>query len=416
MKKDFYIRLCDRVDRLVYLKNSPYKLAVKLLWWIIRSSFTPENYNKKILSNEKKRGGGNIIKKEKVRFAVLLKGGIGDLAIGGVLVSKLFAYFPKESQIDICLHSVVLGKKLFNNQNFYKNIVDAETIEYRDYDAVIELDVYFPRIIYLNPNVEFIDSRVKNYISSLKSFHNTYPTITRTDRVPVRIMLMELTHKNRITCLDIDNILNISAKDLWEIYVDEKISNEIYAKWPQLKKPFITVGRSVDSTNKYSDSIRLWSVDSYNEWIDLFKKKFPEVTVVQLGISKERCESLNCDLNLLGETSFEEVLWLLKKSKLHMDGECGYVHLRHFLTNAEGKSLVLFGPTSIEIKSYPENINIRCSDSCELRYCEWMSGENWQSYCPKSQSKKALCIHSISPQDVFSQTFHELSRLMDAKL
>ncbi len=226
------------------------------------------------------------------------------------------------------------------------------------------------------------------------------------------MMLIEVLNKNRITCLDINDLLGITPDCIWNIAVDESLRTSIYSKWPELQKPFITIGRSVDTSNEYSDSIRLWSVEKYNEWIKIFKAHFPHITVVQLGGVKERCERLNVDLDLVGETTFDELLFILKNSSVHLDGECGYVHLRHFLTQAKGLNIVLFGPTSISIKSYTENINVRNNSSCCLNYCEWISGNSWQAKCIKNGSCRAHCIETITPEYLFSQAESKIIKIL----
>lgn len=46
MKKHFYSRLLDRVDRLKRYKNKPYSLSIKLIWWIIKCCLTPSYWER----------------------------------------------------------------------------------------------------------------------------------------------------------------------------------------------------------------------------------------------------------------------------------------------------------------------------------------------------------------------------------
>lgn len=136
----------------------------------------------------------------------------------------------------------------------------------------------------------------------------------------------------------------------------------------------------------------------------IFKKQNPNIKIVQLGVSKDRCESVsNVDINLVGQTTFADVLTLLTKSILHIDGDCGMVHLRHFL--CKKPSLVLWGPTSPKLRGYPENINLR-ANVCNCEFCEWLVGERWQTHCIKTNSCHGLCMEMLSPQYAFEHIKH----------
>lgn len=415
MINHFYDRLMERVVRLSRFKERPYKLAYKLGFWMLRSAVRPAfldvHYQKPVV--QELRTSGKRIKCEYPKIAVYLKGGVGDIVLGGLYVKSLYDKFPK-SKITIALgkSQLKIAKILFKNQNFVQDLDLDLYIEHQNFDVVIELDVYFPRVVYKNHYSDFCDEVFSDYVDALEKFHSNFPNITKVERVPDQMLLMELKGLNRINCMDIGGFLGLDYNSLLDIKLDENIEQNIYKKWPFLKDKFITVGRGVDSNNASSDSIRLWSVEKYNDWIKIFKQNYPDVKVVQLGVSKVRCQPLSVDIDLVGQTSFEELLFILKKSLLHLDGECGYVHLRHFLTNAKGKSVVLFGPTSKTIRGYKENINIRNDSACPLHFCEWIAGGNWHSFCLKDNSCRAACIESLSPMYVFKSAQNTIDTIL----
>ncbi|WAW00359.1 hypothetical protein NB636_02695 [Oxalobacter aliiformigenes] len=128
------------------------------------------------------------------------------------------------------------------------------------------------------------------------------------------------------------------------------------------------------------------------------KLSFPDIKIVQLGVSHERCESMqNIDINLIEKTTLPDIAALLKNAWLHIDCEGGLVHLRHALKG--GKSVVIFGPTSPSFFGYSENINIR-SDLCKYP-CEWLT-ENWQKKCIR-KSNKHICMKSINADIVMNK-------------
>ena len=148
-------------------------------------------------------------------------------------------------------------------------------------------------------------------------------------------------------------------------------------------------------TNKiHSISTNLIKLD--NELISLLKSQYPNVKIVQLGSS--RCTQLkNIDINLIGKTTFSECMALLDASALHIDCECGMTHVRHFLS--QKPSVVMFGPTSVSTRGYPENINLR-ANVCNCELCEWLIGGDWQCKCIKTGTNFAPCMHAITPQMV----------------
>jgi ADP-heptose:LPS heptosyltransferase len=154
---------------------------------------------------------------------------------------------------------------------------------------------------------------------------------------------------------------------------------------------YITLQRGLNHCDKLCDSTKLWPIYHYEKFIELFHQKYPSIKIVQLGHSPNTCRSLSgVDINLIGKTSLSEVAVLLKHSLFHLDGEAGMVHMKKFLN---GRSIVLFGPTPVEVFGYPENINIT-SNGCHS-WCEWVSND-WSKTCLRG-FKEAPCMASIAP-------------------
>ena len=131
----------------------------------------------------------------------------------------------------------------------------------------------------------------------------------------------------------------------------------------------------------------------------MLKKCFPEKKVVQLGESKERCCAIQgVDISLVGETDWEDLKVLLKNAWLHIDGECGMVHLRKILHG--GASVVLFGPTSIDFYGYDGNINIS-SDVCPHWCCKLT--ETAVERCLLSGEESNRCMKTIQPYQVMDR-------------
>ena len=87
--------------------------------------------------------------------------------------------------------------------------------------------------------------------------------------------------------MDITNKLGIDDNSNFKISIPED-GEQIYDKYPILKsEKYITIARSVDVTNRNCESTRLWSVEKYEQFVKLFKRKFPGVKVVYLGPNKK---------------------------------------------------------------------------------------------------------------------------------
>ena len=85
------------------------------------------------------------------------------------------------------------------------------------------------------------------------------------------------------------------------------------------------------------------------------KNSYPEYRLVQLGRT-DTLEIEGIDLDLRGKTSFEELKNILKYALIHIDGDCGMVHVRHYLQG--GVSIWLWRTDFTYYIGYPENINL----------------------------------------------------------
>lgn len=140
---------------------------------------------------------------------------------------------------------------------------------------------------------------------------------------------------------------------------------------------------------------------NFDSVVEKIKKLFPNIAIVQLGVNTS--SPINgVDLNLLKKTTMRQTAEILEHSLLHIDGESGLVHLA---ASVGTKSCVLFGPTSPEYFSYPNNINISPSFCGN---CWWMTND-WMRNCPRG-FHEATCLSSISPDSVIQEILEHLSQ------
>jgi hypothetical protein len=139
----------------------------------------------------------------------------------------------------------------------------------------------------------------------------------------------------------------------------------------------------------------MWPKPYYERLIATIKMNFPGLTIVQLGKADEASNLSGVDLDLRGQTTFEELKVLLKNSALHIDGECGMVHFAHSLNS---RSAVFFAQTNVDFCGYPENINVKVDGVCPIS-CEWVV-DDWQDRCPRG-FETPPCMTRLTPEIFF---------------
>ena len=273
-----------------------------------------------------------------------------------------------------------------------------------DYDIVIQLDRY-PHILSMNTEALPQLGNFNQYIQLLQEFKNKFKSFfdygTRFDGVTAAYA--SIIGKKRIQQADINDFLSIKEEFS---YIPPVVYTEICSRYGLSQGEFITLHRGCD-TNHTASSMKLWPMEHYNTLIRYIKAAFPHLAIVQMGVNSERCPDMEgIDCNLVGKTSFEDVCTLLRYSRLHIDSEGGFVHMRHALRG--GRSVVLFGPTSREFFGYSENINLR-SRACPLS-CEHIL-QKWDTICIKNNSTEPLCMQMLNPEDVIPYIVKEINHV-----
>ena len=338
-------------------------------------------------------------KDNKLNICLYMQGGVGDIIVYNIYLKELIKKIDTDVTIDVypTLNSSI-SKSLFKNYPIaikdYK-LYKQDEIPY--YDIILEFQrltvLRYANYNRLKENSKFL----YNYCKSLESFQANYPFIYRNpwDTIPISKDLGLALGKTRETLPDISGELGLSNETTSYLALNPN-SFEILDKYNLKDKTFITIHRGLDGNVIAPNCVRLWPLEYYNELIKLIKQKYPELIIVQLGISEDRCETFdNIDINLIGKTSFDEVLAILKYSSFHIDYEGGFVHLRHQMNKV---SCVLFGQTTIDFVGYTENINLK-SNTCPVA-CENLRGD-WAYNCLRG-FKKAPCMTELKPDFVFS--------------
>lgn len=195
----------------------------------------------------------------------------------------------------------------------------------------------------------------------------------------------------------------------WDLpfhFVNKPHQSFNFNKVKEIKIPekFITIHDGFDASGhyKFMRSMKSWDVDYWTSFITMFKVKYSEIFVVQLGGVKHQ-KIKGVDINLAGQLSFEKSLEYLNSSLVHVDGDSGLVHARRMLNK---QSIVIFGPTNYKYFGYPENINLSpyfCGDC-------WWKKRDWMQNCVREYSRPK-CMDSITPDIVMKSVTEVLSKL-----
>ncbi len=351
MNGDFYKKFREKAYR--YETKSGGNIvffSLKMIAWLVKGCLFYRN----------KHGEPQGDNKVALRFY----GGVGDMMINALYAQQLRA--ETGAQVDIYSDKKKILDGIFLNKNFgiYNTSVDASK-----YDAVISI-TRFPVIESVSSRILSTENALSLYLHELIAATNKNAFMLQTG-VVFDFVGMEYSKRlgrNRYTQADFSGKLQMqSTKFEMECAFDEAF---IRNKFGLGGGKYITIQRG--SKTGTTDT-KLLSNGAYARLVKKIKTLLPEMKIVQLG--RRSVDPIKgTDMDLRGNTSFEELKGVLKYSEVHVDCECGMVHLKHALG---GKSLVFFGPTDIEFYGYAENINI-CSGICKA--CEWLTN-NWGDKC-----------------------------------
>ena len=336
------------------------------------------------------------------RIGFVLKGGVGDILISLNYLLNFHRFLGETFGFDLYVQKkrglCEIVQTLCHEQNFVKQVLPASQMK-REYDLLIEM-IRYPDIRYLNESkVRSLCPKLYQWCLAVDRFHQENPIVYRygTHCDFIGIKLATLQGRNRLRQADIDNLIQVESVFQPKNLVN---SHEVLAKYSLENRRFITMQRGVGGRDR-NVATRLWPLQHYETLAGLIKERMPEVCIVQIG-TKENLPIKGVDMDLRGKTPFEDLMILMRRSSCHIDGECGLVHLRHFLHG--GPSVVLFGPTDKPFYGYAENINLK-SDVC-AGGCEWITAV-YATKCPCGFSEN-VCLSRLSPDTVLSHVMKTL--------
>ena len=330
-----------------------------------------------------------------LRIALEERGGLGDALFQLTFIKEIRKLFDKPVRIDFYTRSY----GAFQHIPFVDYCADYDP-EHRPLDRY---DVYISciRCYYF---LKIDQEKVQQFSPRFYRFCQDCLQLTATHFKNPNSNLFNqyalLFGKNRLEQPDTHSILGVTRHTPTYMAFDPA-ELDFLRQHGLENTPYITLCRAVDG-HYTPQHPKLWPAAHYNELIAQLKKAYPSIKLVQIGAANTDILFDQADINLVGKTSYEQAKVLLKYALLHIDNEGGLVHLRHQL---QGRSVVLFGPTSPDIFGYEDNLNIR---SIICRPCDWVS-LRWTRGCLRGITP-APCMQAITPSTVFNK----IKKYMDA--
>lgn len=340
---------------------------------------------------------------KKCKVAFLLNGGLGSIVLALEYVKKFHDTFSKTNHLALytyCSPSKAVTDCLMHGQVFVDDYFTYSP--FRDemkkiYDVVIEV-IFFPEIKHINNDLDICDN-LRSYFDKTLAFQRSSEMCRlfslRANARPNIYDWGMLNDRDRLHIADPMNLLDIGNEYTYTPVIS-KSADEVLNRFNLTAKKYITLQRGTNAGFS-RESVRDWPVEQYNDLTCLLKQKYPDYTLVQLGESFENCTKIDgTDLCLLGQTDLEEIKVLLKHAFLHIDGECGMVHLRKALKG--GPTVVLISALPEKFFGYKGFLNI-AKHPCG-GYCCGLT-DNWFKKCLKYGTNG--CMTTLSAQEVMDQ-------------
>ena len=388
--KNYFDELEEKVYR--YRKahpDRPYRAASHLMLWCFKSLFRRLHVDKTI--DDIKSKPVTIYNKS---LLFNLNGGIGDIIIAINFLIQLhnkygqgFTFYITVPGVFYDTAAVLIQKydflKLFNGKSGGSDVFVAELNLCR-----------VPQIVSVDITAIADESvHLAEWARHVYDFNKKYPEYLKSGTTGDFLLtnFTKLVGRNRLSQADIDDLVGV--RTVYELPTDS--DTDVLDKYGLTGNKYITLQCGIGALSGNGLSTREWPVEKYNKLIALIKQQNKNIVLVQIGTEND--PAMTVDIDLRGKTTFNEFLVILKNARLHIGGESGCVHMRHFM--GARPSAVLFGPTFQDFYAYKENINIS-SGVCPG--CEWLHN-SWREVCIKTGNFQSACLNNIDAMDVMNK-------------
>ncbi len=333
----------------------------------------------------------------KFRVAVDGTGSLGDFFTHMMFIQEFYRrHGPME--VDFYCHQkkVEDAKFLFSRVNFIRNIISVNYLPAleRKYDLIIYIRYLVRYGIVNHSRILEHSADLLNAIDVAQARFEPYQFIFDSHPYLDGVFARSVAWQRMNLADAVGNVGNVAVnRTTIPFLAPDPAAYVALERFGLARKTYITVHDGFDSSYiPLGPTVtKCWPIDHWKSLVALLKKRLPDVLVVQIGADNSRRID-GVDLDLRNKTTLDEVSWVIKQSRLHVDGESGLVRMAHALHT---KSVTLFGPTSVSFFGIDGNINLtseKCGDC-------WWATQGWLSQCPRGLPAPE-CMESITPERV----------------
>lgn len=333
-------------------------------------------------------------KTDTLRVLVHVRGGIGDVCMARIFLTKLRAALP-HARIDFCYDSKAVVDTVFPDRTLINGFQNRKYIP-QDYDLVMSGCHIFKydymdkaRLARLAP--EFMPA-VEQALEIQQIFEGFEENTPHLDGYLANITVAY--GSTRVGNMGLTTGLDVKQDDRAPLPLAPE-GFGVLNRVGLAGKKYVTfhdgINTNTDTSSGYP--VRCWPEQNWKEFAKLFKERFPDVLLVQLGGNKSRAFEF-ADVCLVGKTKVADLPYILDKALLHVDGESGMTQLAN-LTGT--RSVVVFGPTPVKYFGYARNINI-VSEKCTNCMC---IVSDWMTHCALEYPQPQGCTAAVSARTVY---------------
>lgn len=318
------------------------------------------------------------------RLPIQLTGGVGDVIMALPLIEELNSFEPVEVYSN---HPAVI--EMFSSFPCFHNA----HFKGADYWIVINSVIKFE----FGP--DFSGFRTKTLTDLYLRYKvNTVDWVDEIENHP------HLDNRMAIRALSI----GLNRRTLPWFFLGLKPKKLKPLKVPKGERKYITVhqGFETNQTNIKSRSTKNWSREGWKEFVELFKKEYPNAFVIQLGAVTGH-DIKGVHINYRNKLNLKQSFEVLGRAICHVDGDSGLVHAAVALGVP---SVVMFGSTPKDFFGYEENVNLSSTVCPVSNFGCWWLKPNWLKTCTLDYTTPR-CLDAIKPEEVLGS----VRKFMEAK-
>lgn len=333
-----------------------------------------------------------------ISIAILLCGGYGDCIVYKRFIEEIIKYVP-ECTIDFYYSRGSVGGAKEGLSYLYwdcpqvDRLIDDTGSAYENNVKKYAMGISFGSL----PRLDWCDDsrfprQYDSFLEKMKAIASCYESNIENFMHPDFVLLLwELYHgRDEYSAMGLNGLFSINDKTV-HISPNPKFK-ESFENLGLTKYITLNYGNG-HSEDKWMSVAKQWPIEYFNKFVDLFKKQFPKVEVVQLGM-KTADHVSGVDKYILGEP-MELVVHVLSHSILHLDIDGGLMHLASQLGTM---CVILWGPTNVNWLGYKKNINILPNSNI----CQGCHGIGRAFECIRGLEKPE-CMYSIKPERVIEE-------------